>query len=207
MYRYDLLQWFTLKEVTDTYVAGGGSVTPYDPSYPFANLFYAEFINFPLWKSTMTPKDHISDLWKLFYARYYQEYAMSKEYDENYVLVKADTREFFTRLFNKLIITYPKYAKLLDLYAAEESKLLDQIKNNNYATTRYNDTPQNEEGSSDFSNDDHVSNISIINSESGTDGMTPIMRLKEVQDHYKSVLEDWSNELGKILVEGGDITL
>lgn len=205
MYRYDILEWFTLQEATKTYA--GGDVVPWDSVNTFHSLFYSDYTNVPLWKNSSAAKDHIADLWNLFYARFYNEYAISRIYEEEYTLVKADTREFFIKLFNKIILTYPKYALLLDLYESQKSKLLNQIKNNNYATTRYNDTPQNEEGSSDFSNDDHVSNISIINSESGTDGVTPIMRLKEIQDNYKSVLEDWCNELGKLILDGKDITL
>lgn len=102
-----------------------------------------------------------------------------------------ESKEFLFTLMNILNSNFNYYKTIVSSYEDEQSILLDKISSS--SIVRFNDTPQDE---GDFANDEHTT--SINQTEALTDLNSPIMRLKEIQDHYKRILEDWLNEF-KIL--------
>lgn len=98
-----------------------------------------------------------------------------------------ESKEFLFKLMNKLNLNFDYYKTLVSYYEDEKEILLNKISSS--SIVRFNDTPQDE---GDFANDEHTT--SINQTEALTDLNSPIMRLKEIQDHYKRVVEDWLNE-------------
>ena len=196
---FSLKYYWTFKEVVDSLAEA--NIEPYDTN-TFSSIFYDIFPNAPLWKADHSSKDHLEDLWQLVYARFYCEYCYGTEEDE----ISGET-EFMIKFVNLSVMSYPKYAALLDYYKAKEGSLLDQINSVTTGLARFNDTPQNEEADDEFEGDLHVTNLTKTKGTSATDGMSPIERLKQIQDSYKLVLRDWSDEFKKIFIEGGNITL
>ena len=205
---FSLKYYWNLQEVVAEFT--GESLLDHEPyeygtneNY-FSDVFYGGFQNAPIWKSANVAKDHIEDLWQLVFARFYKEYCFGTDEDE---LTENEAKEFLVKLINIIVMTYPKYAALLDYYKAKEGSLLDQINSVTTGLARFNDTPQNEEADDEFEGDLHVTNLTKTKGTSATDGMSPIERLKQIQDSYKLVLRDWSDEFKKIFIEGGNITL
>lgn len=197
--QYEVKYFYTLKEIVKSFTTL--DVEPYD-SNTFEDLFYEEFPNAPLWKQDHSSKDYLEELWQLTYARFYDHYTYSGD---------SETPEheeiFFVRMINIIVMTYPKYSSLMKYYKDKEGLLMNQIETTGEGLARFNDTPQNEEADDEFEGDLHVTNITKTKSVSATDGVSPIERLKQIQDSYKMVLRDWSNEFEKIFIEEGDITL
>ena len=98
---------------------------------------------------------------------------------------------FIFSLLNKLNASAPRYKTLLDLYKDKEDKMLDGIKSTTTGVSRFNDTPQND---GEFDDDDHNTNLTKTEGEVVSDGLTPMLRLKEIQEAYRNLIEDWAKE-------------
>ena len=209
MIRYELKNWWTLEEVLTNFV--GYNFLPWDndSNFTFYHIFNENFPTAPLWENNAS-KDYIEDLWLLIHARYYDEVCVSTDYDcstEEQTLTEDDYFNFMVRLVNLMVLTYPKYATLLKAYKDKENSLLGQISSVTTGVARFNDTPQNEEANDEFESDSHVTNITKTAGTSLTDGMTPIQRLKEIQDAYKSVVRDWCNEFRILFIDEANFSL
>ena len=113
-------------------------------------------------------------------------------------------------MLNKIALTYKKYDLLLGYYASKEANLLAQVSStstgdsSNININKRNETPQNE---GDYSGDTHATEVSRAEGSadntivSVTDKDTPIMRLAEIQQLYKNLLADWSDELERCFFE------
>ena len=209
MYRYELQNWWTFKEVLD--ILDEGSNLPWAMQDNFEGEFHSMFSGAPVWKNASAALDYIEDLWSLLFARYYDDYVLYNYDDEDGEEVEPTTdeiRAFFAKLINVIVLTYPKYSVLLKSYQTKENGLLDQIASNTTGVARFNDTPQNvEDGGADFEDDNHVTNITSTKGTSLTDGMTPIERLKQIQEGYKSVMRDWCNEFKILFINGENISI
>lgn len=204
MRRYELQFWWTFKEVLDDMDSDDNQ--PWNLTKTFYQEFYTFFKNAPIWKDTTAAKTYIEELWQFIYARYYNEYILYTEHEDD-ELSPDQLTKFFTRLVNLLVLTYPKYSTLLAAYAQKENALLAQISSETTGVARFNDTPQNEEAGDEFAGDSHVTNLTQTRGTNLTDGMTPIQRLKEIQDSYKSVMRDWCNEFAILFIEEDNLSL
>lgn len=90
--------------------------------------------------------------------------------------------------------TKDKYNALLGLYEANASKLMDQLKTK--STARFNDTPQN---GGDYSADPYTTNITQSTIE--TDNEDVMSRLIKIQDNYRDLLRDWTDEFVRLFGE------
>ena len=142
MYRYEIRTWWTLQEVLDEIDENHNY--PWIMNKTFYQEFYTAFSGAPIWKDVSTAKEYIEDLWKLVFARYYGDYILYTYDDEDGEVepTAADALDFFTRLINLIVLTYPKYSTLLTAYKAKETTLLDKIAADTTGVARYNDTPQ-----------------------------------------------------------------
>lgn len=210
MYRNRLDIWWTFKEVLDT--RNSGDSTAWSMANTFYQEFYTKYANAPLWADSSTADDYIEDLYLLVYARYFDSYCVRTEYDydvdeDSQVLDTTTLERFIVNFINLIVLTYPKYSTLLAYYDAQQSNLMNQISSTQTGVARFNDTPQNAESGDEFEGDTHVTNITNTSATSATDGMTPIERLKQIQDSYKSVMNDWSNEFAKLFIDENNISL
>ena len=190
----DVLPYFNknLKEISDI-IFGEGT-----PAYP-VNL----------------GSDNIVKLWQEIYARFYEDpilkvlWALDSEPPslEDVSFKEFSTNEFkmwFLRVISIISRTQSYYLSLLDAYADAQDHLMDDIRASSVNTIKYNETPQNIDTEGVYEGDNHLTNFTKTEGENTSPLTSKIMRLKEIQDHYKKVLDDWVNEFHCLFYEGGD---
>ena len=139
------------------------------------------------------------NLLSAIYGRYSDEivyYATSKINSEN-----EEHKLKLAKFLNKLLDVYQyvsdKYITLLTYYGEKRNSLLDGIKVITDSINKFNDTPV-VEGS--YISDNFVTNISSNKTTLSNEKDTLIMRLTEIQDHYKEVYKDFINEFKRIFI-------
>lgn len=146
--------------------------------------------------------NHADDDYNLLsaiYGRYSDEivyYATSKINNEN-----EEHKLKLAKFLNKLLDVYQyvsdKYITLLTYYGEKRNSLLDGIKVITDSINKFNDTPV-VEGS--YLSDNFVTNLSSNKTTLSNEKDTLIMRLAEIQDHYKEVYKDFINEFKRIFI-------
>lgn len=158
---------------------------------------------------------NIVKLWQEIYARFYEEPVLKFRFKideeiptfEDATFKQFATDEFKTwmlRVVSIITRTEPYYDTLLGAYADAQSHLMDDIRATSSNTIKYNETPQNLDSTGAYEGDDHLTNFTKTEGENQSPLTSKIMRLKEIQDHYKKVLDDWVNEFHCMFYEGGD---
>lgn len=130
------------------------------------------------------------------------EYIFPKYWDEFILPYGTEEDDFekaysswFSRFISILFGTFPKYTKLISLFASQEANLLSQVKSKTVGISRFNDTPQ--EGG-DFSDEDHTTTATKVENDNYSDFETPIKRLKEVRDNLEDCYNAWAFEFDKL---------
>ena len=154
-----------------------------------------------------TIRNYISDLFQKLYGRYWKEYIFSLDTDSVAGSEYNDAKkEFFTKLGTIITNTYDRYAKLLDTYTSELSKLLDGVKTTTQGIGSFNDTPQNIQTSQDdYSGDSHISNISKSSAVATSDLDTKMGRIDEIQRKLRNIWKDWLEEFESLFLERGNV--
>ena len=154
---------------------------------------------------------NITKLWNEIYARFYKEAIITFKIplyaDENSIEssdIEEKYQEWFLRLVSIISRTYPYYNTLLATYSDAQSHLMDDIKAISKNTIKFNETPQNYDTSGVYEGDNHLTNFTKTEGENASPLSSKIMRLKEIQDHYKKVLNDWVDEFHCLFIEEGD---
>lgn len=199
LHNYYVSEWYYSLEEIAKYLYPALSDDAYSDN--FKTIFYTKFTNAPLWDSSNNPKAHLSDLWKLVYARFKDHFCYKSDIE---VIQDKDAYNFMLKVVNVIVMTYDKYAKILDIYDSNKSKLMDRVKTTSTSKNKFNDTPQNEDNGS-FEDDDHVTNINMANAETETDANTIMGRIKEINDSYQNILLQWANEFDKLFIEEGNV--
>ena len=114
----------------------------------------------------------------------------------------SQAKIFMMKFLTLLNQTAFRYKSLLSAYDSQKTKLLDKLSSINTGLAKFNDTPQ---GSGDFSDDTHTTNITKTSSETQTEVKTPIERLKEIQDGFSDVLARWSEEFDNLFLEEANL--
>lgn len=138
-------------------------------------------------------------LWQYICSRFIEEYIFIDDTKSDY---KKFTTPFLRKVLNILNGSFDRYNAIYDAFETQKSKLLNTIKTTQLGSAKFNDTPQ---GDGDYSDDPHTSNITLTKGETESDNLTPVMRLKEIEDSLNDILFNWSKEFEKIFVEGGNI--
>ena len=147
---------------------------------------------------TLTFATYIPDILNNVYQLHNENYCV---FTDNVSVASSEALRFLMKFLTLLNQTAPRYKELLAYYNAQKTKLLDKLKTINTGLVKFNDTPQ---GSGDFSDDTHTSNITSTSGSSEMEVKTPIERLKEIQDSYSDVLARWSEEFNNLFVEEGN---
>lgn len=148
---------------------------------------------------TFTYATHIASLLDNLYRLHEENYCVFVDLETS---ANSESKRFIVKLLTLINQTAPRYKKLLTLYASEESKLLDGLTTESDGFVKFNDTPQ---GSGDFSDDTHATNVTKTNSTTTTDVKTPMEKLKEIQDGYSDLLARWSEECSALFLEEGNL--
>lgn len=147
----------------------------------------------------ITTTESALKLWQYVCARFCEEYVLIDDTKSNY---KEFTTPFLRKVVNILNGSFDRYNAVYESFETQKSKLLDKIKTTQLGSAKFNDTPQ---GNGDFSDDAHTTNITLTKGETESDNITPVMRLKEIEDSLNDILFNWSKEFEKIFVEGGNL--
>lgn len=138
-------------------------------------------------------------LWQYVCSRFINEYILIDDTKSDY---KEFTAPFLRKVLNILNGSFDRYNAIYDAFETQKSKLLDTIKTTQLGSAKFNDTPQ---GNGDYSDDTHTTNITLTKGETESDNLTPVMRLKEIEDSLNDILFNWSKEFEKIFVEGENL--
>lgn len=143
--------------------------------------------------------ESVLKLWQYVCSRFINEYILIDDTKSNY---KEFTTPFLRKVLNILNGSYDRYNAIYDAFETQKSKLLNTIKTTQLGSAKFNDTPQ---GNGDYSDDTHTTNITLTKGETESDNLTPVMRLKEIEDSLNDILFNWTKEFEKIFVEGGNL--
>ena len=160
----------------------------------------------PLWTLTDT---NVEKLWELCFARYYNTFAFKivKRFDEgepSLEEIQNAIQKWFMNFCNAISQSYDYYNTLLTAYASASATLMDDIKATSKNKVKFNDTPQNPNNDSVYEGDNYITHFTATEGETSSPLMTKIMRLKEIQDHFKSVMADWVEYMQKCWLEKGE---
>ena len=170
----------------------------------------ADLSNYQLPSDLSTNATVYNELMALIYGRYSNEYIVKliRGYDEadptedDFI---SAVREWGYNFVSKLNLTFEYYAPLLKFYRDNKTNLMNDITSTSKNKIKFNDTPQNANASSVYEGDDYITNFTSTDNESSSELNSKIMRLKEIQDHYKNVMADWVNEFEKLFIERNDV--
>lgn len=147
-----------------------------------------------------------NELFTLVYGRYCDEAILrfnKKPYEAE------PTQDEINEAFNKwgykfvslLNMTYEYYLPLLKFYRTAKADLMADIVATSSNSVKFNDTPQNKNADNVYEGDDYITHFTKTDNTSSSPLNSKIMRLKEIQDHYKNVMADWVKEFEKLFME------
>ena len=152
----------------------------------------------------------MESLWQRVVARYYKEYLfkIEKYFNEDEPsLSEIDQvmNDWLINYLNLVAQTYEYYMTLLSIYDDEKANLMEDIKAISKNKVKFNDTPQNPNTADVYEGDDYITHFTSTEGETSSPLMSKMMRLKEIQDHYKNLIADWVNEFEKLFIEGENL--
>lgn len=144
--------------------------------------------------TTDQKSDIAENLWTTYIVgRYMNTLAVITENDD---LRADDIKQFaikYLQLFNRTVF---KYKTMLNLYQANLDKLMDGVKVT--SENKYNDTPQNAQGTYSWNDDTHLSNVA--RNESTSEVMTKMARIDEIQTNIRNLYSDWAREFWRLFL-------
>ena len=146
----------------------------------------------------------VNALMTIVYERHSEDYVYYKEmlYNEDYSLAQGDFEIAVKEILNVLNITLPRYAVLLYHYDDNSANPIAKLESETTGDTRFNDTPQ---GSDDFNDSDHSTNVSHSVSESKVDSGSIMDRLESIFKGFRSIILDWANEFNPLFLKEAQI--
>lgn len=187
MLRNKILYAYNLQECFEDVLTA--NLEPYGTQTTVATLLTVFGLTY-----TIPTGSKIEILWKKIINRFYSETIIITD-----DIQVAKVQDWFIKFLNVYELTYDYYETLINLYEAKKTNLLDKVQSLNSASVKFNDTPQNASG--DFTGDDYVTNYTKTEGESSSDFATVMTRLREIQDDYKRLWEDWLNEFHRLFIE------
>lgn len=149
---------------------------------------------------TITWANFIPDVINNVYRLHFENYCLFSDVELSSKSTQA--KLWLIKFLTLLNQTAFRYKTLLGAYDSQKSKLLDKLSSSNTGLAKFNDTPQ---GSGDYADDTHTTNITKTSSETLTEIKTPIERLREIQDGFSDVLARWSEEFDNLFMEEANL--
>lgn len=189
-------------------ILGFDLITPYD-NESLASI--CEELNIDLTKFPYNvSSDLLTDFWQRVITRYKDEYYFRIK-KECYLPAPDNaeiTNEFgkwILRFLNFIAQTHEYYSTLLSEYATAKDNLMADIKATSKNKVKFNDTPQNPNNAGIYEGDDYITHFTATEGETSSPLMSKMMRLKEIQDHFKNLWADWVNKAEKLFIEGENV--
>lgn len=152
----------------------------------------------------------LKEFWQRVIARYYDEYyfRIKKECHlpaPDSTEVSNEFKKWLLRFLNFVAQTHDYYSTLLGEYATAKASLMADIKATSKNKVKFNDTPQNPNTAGVYEGDDYITHFTSTEGETSSPLMSKMMRLKEIQDHYKDLMEDWVNKASGLFIEEANV--
>lgn len=203
-------KYYSFKDCIYSFTHNSSRLSPYGIS-PFVYFFDA--IMAPTAKYLLTfdyTSKNIEILWQELYSRYllkaitFYDFNTKKEMEEishNEPEYDFFQNVFFPRIVSLINRTSDYYLTLLNGYEKAKTNLLADIKTTTKNISKYNDTPQGETSEISYLDDDYLTNVNQSTTEVSTPLTTLMARLAEIQNSYKSILNDWVDEFKGLFME------
>ena len=155
---------------------------------------------------TSTDTGIYNELYSLILGRYFKEplFKICKApYSEDPTQEEIDEcmSNWGYKFVSLLNMTYEYYLPLLKFYRTAKADLMADIVATSSNSVKFNDTPQNKNADNVYEGDDYITHFTKTDNTSSSPLNSKIMRLKEIQDHYKNVMADWVKEFEKLFME------
>lgn len=190
--------YVTLADAVAKFVGGGNYLKPYKMTNLFASICEALQITINSNVPFTINDGKIRQLFDEIYALYGDEYI--------YICDDVEDSNNFVKFMYKVISimsrTYDYYNTLISAYDNEKATLLADLKSNTRTTIKYNDTPQNAQT---FDDEAHLSNITNTEAETIAPQSAPIDKLKNIQDKYNMLYNDWCKYFARLFIENQDM--
>ena len=210
-----ITKWFTLQEVLNEYII---NVPQFPNRKPTAELLdnwfltiidYADmqvrYVGIKSGSTTIKEADvkrYIVAVTNIVYDRQSDNYMYKVETDDpDYTLDSDDFRKAMHKFINILNLTMPKYIPILYQYEKNYEDMLRKVESESESFSRFNDTPQNEQDEVDYNTEDYATNMGKNKSVSKIDSNSLPNKLKELQENFKSIILEWSNEFDMMFID------
>ena len=135
----------------------------------------------------------IQNLMDVVYGRHASDYVVWHDVpvNSNDVLTLQDALEFFSKIINIINITAPKFIPIFQANKKYSADPVGPLKGKSSSISRFNDTPQD---GGDFADDEHTSNITMLESDTEADSGSIVDRLDAAFKNFRSIILEWAND-------------
>ena len=160
------------------------------------------------WDSSMQKWKFVppfEDFFKYLFKEYASSYCACSESDEDSDIIKASSN-FMDNILNMFVVTFPKYKELYSSLEKEKNNLLRGVTATtaNKGYNKFKDTPQGPVSMEILDSDNMNTNVTIQENENtySDERDTPVARIKEIQERYVKLYDEWGNEFKIFFWEG-----
>ena len=184
--------------------------------FPFASISFKEFVETFYGEGTLTKisfalnDTNVEKLWQDLVANYYEYplFIIKKPFTDTLAPNAEEVENAICKWIINLLInienTYPYYNTLLTEYTSALTHLMDDIKATSKNKVKFNDTPQNPNTEGIYEGDNYITHFTSTEGENSSPLTTKMIRLKEIQDNFKSVMRDWVKNVGRVFLPRED---
>ena len=168
----------------------------------FTNALDKSLLGTPFveWDSTASEWKFVApfeDFFKYLFKEYGNSYCVYSDTD-NDVDIIAGSSKFMDNILNMFVVTFPKYKELYSALETEKNNLLRGVSatTTNKGYNKFKDTPQGAVTMEQLDSDNMNSNVTIQENQNtySDERDTPVARIKEIQERYVSLYEEWAHE-------------
>lgn len=202
--------WFTFKEVLDIYpdyapIPNATNTTNWFLSMLSSAGLTLRYAGIKYNGTTIKEADvkkYIDAVTDVVFDRQHDNYIYFKEMEVvSYTLTADDFKKAMNKFINIMNLTMPKYLPLLFQYEENYQDVLRKVESESESFSRFNDTPQNEQDEVDYNTDDYASTMGRNKNISKVDSNSVPLKLKELQENFKSIILEWSNEFDMMFID------
>lgn len=202
--------WFTFKEVLDVYPAYAPVPNVTNETNWFLSMLSSAGLTLRYsgikYNGTIIKeadvKKYIDAVTDVVFDRQHDNYIYNKEMEVvDYQLTSDDFKKAMNKFINIMNLTMPKYIPLLFQYEENYQDVLRKVTSESESFSRFNDTPQNEQDEVDYNTDDYASTMGRNKNISKVDSNSVPLKLKELQENFKSIILEWSNEFDMMFID------
>ena len=149
--------------------------------------------------------DPFIPFFKYLFKEYGNSYCVYSESDEDADMIKGSLN-FMDNILNMFVVTFPKYKELYSALEKEKNNLLRGVTATtaNKGYNKFKDTPQGAVSMEELDSDNMNTNVTIQENENtySDERDTPVARIKEIQERYVKLYDEWGKEFKVFFWEG-----